>query len=116
MEWINVIIEQGDLPTALVVVAVLLLTGGVGASIVNGISASRRGIKGDALVQEQNGIDGLSKLSNAQDVAIKRLDGQVSTLTARLEAMERELRAEREFSNKQIALLIKHGIPPAPRT
>lgn len=113
-DWAN-LIAAGDLPTLLVGLLIVLVTGGLGSTIVNSIAASRRGIRGDAISKEQTGIDGLSKLSSAQDVAIHRLDGQIIKATERIEALERRLQAEIEYSNANITHMLSLGVAPLPR-
>lgn len=118
MEWAE-LVASGDLPTILIVVVLVIITGGVGAAIVNGITASRRGIKGDALVKEQNGIEGLGKLADSQGAYIetleKRLDKVEADFNMKVENLERKLESEVAYSNILINVLSENTIPIPPR-
>lgn len=110
MDWVNVL-ATGNPLTIIIVVILALMTGGLGASVVNGIVASKRGVKGDALAKEQNGISGLTALSNAQDKYLSRLDAEVEALKLEIQQVKVELNGEVQYSNALAAILRKNNIP-----
>lgn len=117
-DWVD-LVASGDITTILIVLAVLLVTGGLGASVVTGFVASRRGVKGDALAKESNAISGLGKLTDGQDAFITQLrtefDSYKKTTDDKLNELETRLNNEVEYSNTLVALLIEKGIAPIPR-
>ena len=115
IDWLKDLFIRGDVFGIIFVIVVLVITGGVGKSLVDNWAARGRGIKGDALVKEQNGIDGLNKLTIAQGTIIERLDEQVTILTKRVDEISEKLEHEVEYSNANVALLIENGITPVPR-
>ncbi len=112
--------------SAVIALLIAVATGGVGAAIVNAIVTSRRGIRGDALTKEQNGITGLSNLADRQDNFIKSLEARIEATETELEAVTKEfteklsdltkkLAAEIEYSNSLMVTLNSHNIPIPPR-
>jgi hypothetical protein len=127
--WVE-LLASGNLPNLLIIVAIAIVTGGTGAAIVSGVVASRRGIKGDALVKEQNAINGLGTLTEGQQGFITQITAQLATVEAKAENRIKELKKELEaknlvlshridselqYSNSLIVLLAQHGIPAPPR-
>lgn len=122
--WVD-LIATGNLPTILIVGIILVLTGGVGTSIVTGVFAGRRGVKGDALQKEQNAINGLGALTEGQQGFIDRIAKQLENTKAEAKAEVALLKAENEknysileakfdrevqYSNNLIVLLAQNGI------
>lgn len=118
MDWIS-LFENGDVAQVLIVAVLVIITGGVGAAIATGIFASRRGVKGDALVKEQNGINGLDKLTNAQGNYIDRLEKRINEMeqdfNEKIENLEAKLHDEVAYSNLLINTLSENTIPIPPR-
>lgn len=125
MDWIS-LLATGDLTTIIIVAVLVIVSGGVGAAIVNGITASKRGIRGDALIKEQNGIEGMGKLTEAQGAYIETLEDRIEKigaesaqregrLSARVDALEQRLEAEMAYSNLLISTLSENTIPIPPR-
>jgi hypothetical protein len=114
LDWINALAEVDPL-TVIFSFVTVILTGGIGAAIVGAISANRRGIKGDALVREQNGIEGLGKLTDAQGAYIdkleKRLDEVEKDFKIQLSAISAKLTREIKYSNTLIKTLSAHNVP-----
>lgn len=102
------LLANGDFVTLLVIFAIVFALGGGGAAVVTGISARARGIRGDALVKEQNGITGLGKLADSQGEYIDRLE-------KRIEGLESRFTAEVEYSNLLILTLSSNDVPIPPR-
>lgn len=124
-EWID-LLASGNIVTILIIVLILIVTGGVGAAIVNAVTASRRGVKGDALVRESNGITGLSKLTEGQDAFIETLRAELAQLKTdtdayktatnkQIENLKSRFDAEVAYSNELIAQLIDAKLVPVPR-
>ena len=120
MEWISVALADGDFLTLIITAILLLATGGGGVALINVFGASRRGIKGDALVKEQNSISGLGKLTEGQDAFITQLRDELDTYKAetnqRISQLEIDLRAEIKHSANLTQQLIEHNIVPVPRS
>jgi len=118
MDWIS-LLQQGDVVQLLIVLLLVLVTGGTGAAIVSAITTSRRGVKGDALVKEQNGISGLDKLTNAQgnyiDRLEKRIDEMEQEFNEKITNLENKLHNEVAYSNLLINTLSENTIPIPPR-
>jgi len=129
MDWPS-LLASGNVPAIVVTIILVLLTGAVGAAIVNGLYASRRGVRGDALVKEQNGIAGLGKLTDSQGEYIDRLEKRLNELETESKAQITELRTEFEakvnelesklfieveYSNVLITVLSENTIPIPPR-
>jgi len=127
--WFDLIVE-GNIAAIIISFILVALTGAVGASIVNGIYASRRGVRGDALVKEQNGITGLGKLADSQGEYIDRLEKRLSEVEtsakeqiaelrtefeAKVDELETKLFIEVEYSNVLISALSENTIPIPPR-
>lgn len=120
MEWISVALAAGDIPTIVITAILLIMTGGGAVAIINGFVASRRGVKGDALVKEQNSISGLGKLTEGQDAFITQLRDELETYKAktdqRISQLETDLRTEIKHSANLTQQLIEHNIVPVPRS
>lgn len=118
MDWTE-LIATGDLATILVVIVLILVSGGVGAAVVNGISASRRGVKGDALINTQNGINGLSKLTEGQASYITTLENRINKMeesfNEKVDTLLQKLESEIDYSNLLITTLSENTIPIPPR-
>lgn len=127
--WVE-LLASGNLPNLLIIIAIAIVTGGTGAAIVSAVSANRRGIKGDALVKEQNAINGLGTLTEGQQGFITQITAQLATVKAESEARVKDLKkeldaknlvlsrridSELQYSNSLIVLLAQHGIPAPPR-
>lgn len=130
MEFWSELVASGDIVNLLAVLIIVIATGGVGAAIVNGISTNRRGVRGDALVREQNGITGLDTLTKAQaaelervaeqrkadkDEAQKNLEKVEEKLNARIDELEEDLRREAAYVTALVEQLITHQLAPVPR-
>jgi len=120
MEWVSVVLANGDLASLIISAILLVITGGVGVAIVNGIVASRRGVRGDALAKEQNSINGLGKLTDGQDAFITQLRDELETYRTetnrRISDLEKALKTEIRHSGDLTKQLIEHNIVPIPRT
>ena len=120
MEWISVALANGDITTLVITAILLVMTGGGAVAIINGFVASRRGVKGDALVKEQNSISGLGKLTEGQDSFITQLRDELETYkretNARITELETALKTEIRHTANLTQQLIEHNIVPVPRT
>lgn len=114
VDW-SELLANGDIITVLIVIVILIITGGVGAAIVSAVSASKRGVKGDALVREQNGIEGLSKLTEGQAGYITTLENRIDDYEIRLTKLEGRLQDELDYSNLLIRTLSENTVPIPPR-
>lgn len=113
-DWAN-LLASGDITTILIGLLVVFVTGGLGSTIVSSLAARSRGIRGDTIAKDQTGIEGLSKLSEAQDKAMRRLDDKIHKAEERIDDLNLRLMEEIAYSNLNIALMIENGIPPAAR-
>lgn len=110
VDW-SELLASGDILATLIIVVICIITGGVGAAIVSAVGASRRGVKGDALVREQNGIEGLSKLADGQAGYITTLENRVERVELDVVELTRQLHSEIEYSNLLIRTLSEKNIP-----
>lgn len=108
-------IQDTDPLTLIIFVVILIVTGGVGSSYVTGRMASKRGVQGDALVKEQNGIEGLTNLGTLQGTYIATLTQQIKDLSEKFDDLERKFDAEVEYSNLLINTLSENTVPIPPR-
>ena len=118
IDWIS-LLSKGDPVLIIIVIVLILITGGAGQSVVSGIMANRRGVKGDALVKEQNGINGLGMLTERQDSYIETLETRINKMeenfNSKVEELEKRLEAEIDYSNSLINTLSENTIPIPPR-
>lgn len=122
MPGIANLVANGDWLTIVIIIVILIITGGVGKSIIDSRGASKRGIKGDALVKEQNGIEGLTNLGNLQDAFITKLQAQnnsqqeqINELSYKVDNIATKLEEEISYSNLLIQTLSDNTIPIPPR-
>lgn len=117
LDWIKLIEAN---PVGAIVVAILLIMIGGGAnSLIGAFAASRRGIKGDRLVSEQNGITGLGKLAETQADMIAGLVARLDSmqerqdgLAADLESAKQDFDNEKEYTRLLIRLWGTQSAPP----
>ena len=114
IDWAKVV-ANGDLPTILILVVIAVVVGGGAVALINGWYASKRGVKGDALIKEQNGITGLTNLSEQQGEFITTMRDEITNLKRDMADMRKELHAEIAYSNSLINLLSKNNVPVPPR-
>lgn len=116
-DWLSLIEAN---PVGAIVVAILLIMIGGGAkSLIDAFAASRRGIKGDALVSEQNGISGLGKLAETQAGMITQLVDRLDAMQLRqdstdtqLESLKEDFEHEKEYTRLLIRLWGTQSTPP----
>lgn len=127
--WVD-LIASGNLVTLIIVLLIAIVTGGVGVSIVSGIFASRRGVKGDAIAKENTALSGLGTLTEGQQGFIEILNNALETqkaesaaalhqakleATQQVAALKHEFERELAYSNALIVLLAQNGISAPPR-
>jgi len=109
------LVRSGDVWVVLIVAVILLVTGGAGASYIQGRFAARRGVASDAIAREQNGISALGRVADSQEKTIIRLDDKLKEMERKVEALETRMDDLMDHINKQDALLVENGITPIPR-
>ena len=114
IDWAK-IVASGDLPTILVLIVIAVVVGGGAVALINGWYASKRGVKGDALIKEQNGITGLTNLSEQQGEFITTMRDEIAGLKKDMGELRKELHTEIAYSNGLINLLSRNNIPIPPR-
>jgi len=82
------LVAAGGITSWIALIIVSLVTGGVGAAIVQGFFASKRGVKGDALVKEKNVLDGYHSLSEVQQELMKDLVSRLDKAETNIEKMD----------------------------
>tara|TARA_R110002051_G_scaffold1853_1_gene10134 strand:- start:2733 stop:3158 length:426 start_codon:yes stop_codon:yes gene_type:complete len=80
----------------------LFISGGALAAVVNAISASRRGVKGDALQKEVNAVAGFDSLTAALQKDHARISGENAELRERLDKLETSTFAQIESLKREI--------------
>lgn len=121
IDWIS-LLDAGNPLQLIVILIIALLVGGGANAAIQSFTASRRGVKGDALVKEQNGIDGLNKLSIQQAAALERQEKAITKLEERVDELEEKLNEvteehskETEYNSMLKLQLIQNGLTPLAR-
>ena len=98
-------------------IIISVVTGGVGAAIVQGLFASKRGVKGDALVKEKNVLDGYHTLSEVQQALMKDLvsrlekaETNISNMDTHIDELTKSLTHEIQYQNLLIWTLHENTI------
>ena len=98
-------------------IIISVVTGGVGAAIVQGLFASKRGVKGDALVKEKNALDGYHTLSEVQQALMKDLvsrlekaETNISNMDTHIDELTKSLTHEIQYQNLLIWTLHENTI------
>jgi hypothetical protein len=92
------------------------ITGASGASLISGIFATKRGVKGDELKREENGTNRFNAIFAAQDTLIKQLTGDVNALKLEVGNIRREVHLEVAYNRVLTELLDEHTIEVPPRS
>jgi len=98
-------------------IIISVVTGGVGAAIVQGLFASKRGVKGDALAKEKNALDGYHTLSEVQQALMKDLvsrlekaETNISNMDTHIDELTKSLTHEIQYQNLLIWTLHENTI------
>ena len=115
----NDFIESGNYTGLIILGIFALVTGGMGAAVVNAIAASRRGIKGDALQKDANAVEGFNLLAASlqkDNVDLRlRLDKFEKETAARIAELEAEVVELMGYNNLLIHTLNENTIEIPPR-
>jgi len=115
----NDFIESGNYTGLIILGIFALVTGGMGAAVVNAIAASRRGIKGDALQKDANAVEGFGALAEAlqkdNQSLRERLDNFEKETAARIQELEAEVVELLGYNNLLIHTLNENTIEIPPR-
>jgi uncharacterized coiled-coil protein SlyX len=79
------------------------LGGGGGVGLYTAIKTNSRGIKGNALAQESNGITGLTNLAHSQDSFIKNLQVQIGDQQKEIDGLKSDMDLMQTRFDKQMA-------------
>jgi hypothetical protein len=79
------------------------LGGGGGVGLYTAIKTNSRGIKGNALAQESNGIMGLTNLAHSQDAFIKNLQIQIGDQQKEIDGLKSDMELMQVRFDKQMA-------------
>lgn len=115
----NDLIETGNYTGLIMLVIFALVTGGTGAAVVNAVAASRRGIKGDALQNDANAIEGFNHLAAAlqqdNEALRKRLDKFEADTAEHIADLKREIVEHMEYNSILVRTLVENTIEVPPR-
>lgn len=79
------------------------LGGGGGVGLYTAIKTNSRGIKGNALAQESNGITGLTNLAHSQDAFIHNLQNQIADQQREIDGLKSDMDLMQAKFERQLA-------------
>jgi hypothetical protein len=79
------------------------LGGGGGVGLYTAIKTNSRGIKGNALAQESNGITGLTNLAHSQDAFIHNLQIQIGDQQKEIDGLKSDMGLMQSKFERQLA-------------